>query len=415
MWNNGEGLLRIALLGAGLAGCSSSNPGTTQQPGTTAPTSAATAATPGATATAGAGAAASTAVAGHAAGTQPGTAGSGTTTSATAHAGMGATTPASSSTTSSAGSAAAASGGGGMVASTGQAGSTATAAAGSGTAGAAGSAPSGEGVKPAACPASSTVKPGDFDLMISVGSTMRRYLMHVPAKYDGKTPMPMVIDWHPLTQTADYEKGASGYATLGDSEGFVTLFPDGIDNAWNIGPCCTMSRMVDDLGFARALVEKMRSDGCIDMKRVYSVGYSMGGGMSHYLGCNAADIFAAISPAAFDLLEESEEPCKPARPITEITFRGTADPIVPFMGGASTPPVAYPIDPIHFLGAQGTFKRWAELDMCTGDPEMGTGGCSTYKQCAAGVEVTLCIKQGGGHETGDPSVAWPELKKFSLP
>ena len=411
MWNNGEGLLRIVVLGVGLAGCASSNQGTTQQPGTTAPGAPTTAASGGATATAGSATTTSTAVAGRTGGTQPGTAGSATTT-ATAHAGTGATT---SSTASSAGNPAAVSGGGGMVASTGQAGSTVSSAAGSGTAGAAGAAPSGEGVKPAACPADSTIKPGDTTLMIGVGGTMRRYIMHIPPKYDGKTPMPMVIDWHPLTQTADYERGASGYATLGDTEGFVTLFPDGIDNAWNIGPCCTMSRMVDDLGFARALVEKMRTDACIDMKRVYAVGYSMGGGMSHYLGCNAADIFAAISPAAFDLLEESEEPCKPARPITEITFRGTADPIVPFMGGASTPPVAYPLDPIHFLGAQGTFKRWSELDMCTGDPEMGTGGCSTYKQCAAGVEVTLCIKQGGGHETGDPSVAWPELKKFSLP
>jgi polyhydroxybutyrate depolymerase len=303
-----------------------------------------------------------------------------------------------------------------MVAGPGQAGASAAPAAGSGTAGAAGGGQaSGGSVQPAACPADSTIKPGDTDLMISVGGMMRRYIMHIPPMYDGKTPLPMVIDWHPLTQTADYERGASGYAALGDKEGFVTLFPDGINNAWNIGPCCTMSRMVDDLGFAKAMVEKMRTDACIDMKRVYSVGYSMGGGMSHYLGCNAADIFAAIAPAAFDLLEESEEPCKPARPITEITFRGTADPIVPFMGGASTPPVAYPLDPIHFLGAEGTFKRWSELDMCTGDPEMGTGGCKTYKQCAAGVEVTLCIKQGGGHETGDPDVGWAELKKFSLP
>lgn len=413
MLNKGEGLWWIAVCGLGLLGCASDNQGTTQQPGTTAPTSANTTATAGATSSAGSGTTASTGTAGRTGAATTGTAGNGTSTT-TARAGTGATTP-TSSTTSSAGSTAAA-GSGGMVAGPGQAGASAAPAAGSGTAGAAGGGQaSGGSVQPAACPAESTIKPGDTDLMISVGGMMRRYIMHIPPMYDGKTPLPMVIDWHPLTQTADYERGASGYAALGDKEGFVTLFPDGINNAWNIGPCCTMSRMVDDLGFAKAMVEKMRTDACIDMKRVYSVGYSMGGGMSHYLGCNAADIFAAIAPAAFDLLEESEEPCKPARPITEITFRGTADPIVPFMGGASTPPVAYPLDPIHFLGAEGTFKRWSELDMCTGDPEMGTGGCKTYKQCAAGVEVTLCIKQGGGHETGDPDVGWAELKKFSLP
>jgi polyhydroxybutyrate depolymerase len=290
----------------------------------------------------------------------------------------------------------------------------APAGAGGATAGGAAAAGSG-GPMPSACPASSTIKPGDTNMMIMAGGMNRRYIMHIPPMYDGKTPMPMLIDWHPLTQTGSYQRRSSGYAELGDTEGFITLFPDGIDNAWNIGPCCTRSRDVDDLGLAKAMVERMRTEACVDMKRIYAAGYSMGGGMSHFLGCNAADIFAAVSPAAFDLLQESEEPCKPARPITVISFRGTADPIVPYTGGASSPPVAYPLDPIHFLGAEGTFKRWSELNKCTGEPMAGTGGCQTYKQCEAGVEVTLCTKQGGGHDTGDAAVGWATLKRFSLP
>ena len=304
------------------------------------------------------------------------------------------------------------------------AGSGAPGAAAAGTGGAAMSGAAGTGpgastgtitVEPAACPADSPIKPGDTTMMIDIGGMQRSYILHVPASYDGKTPMPLVIDWHPLTQSASFQRTMSGYAALGDREGFVTIFPDGINAAWNIGPCCTMSRMVDDKGFARALVERMRKESCVDMKRVYSAGYSMGGGMTHFLGCNEADLFAAISPAAFDLLEEKEEPCMPARPITVIAFRGTADLIVPYEGGASTPPTGYPLDPIHFRGAKGTFKHWAELDGCTGEPEMGTGGCETYKQCKDGVEVTLCTKQGGGHETGDAEVGWATMKRFSMP
>lgn len=306
-----------------------------------------------------------------------------------------------------------------MTAAAGSGEATAGASAMAGVAGAAGADAAGESgsgfePEPAACPADSNIKPGDSTLMIDIGGMQRSYIMHIPPSYDGKTPMPMVIDWHPLTQTAQYQRSASGYAELGDREGFVTLFPDGINNAWNIGPCCTQSRDVDDLGFAKALVERMRKEACIDMKRVYSAGYSMGGGMTHYLGCNAADLFAAISPAAFDLLEENEEPCMPARPITVIAFRGTADPIVPYAGGASTPPTPYPLDPIHFRGAEGTFMHWAELDGCTGEPEDVGGGCQTYKQCKDGVEVTLCTKQAGGHDTGDPDVGWATMKRFSL-
>src|SRR5689334_22069331 len=108
-----------------------------------------------------------------------------------------------------------------------------------------------------------------------------------------------------------FARDGSGYRELSDSEGFIVAWPIGIDQAWNIGPCCTRSRDVDDLGLALQLVDKIKGQGCIDPKRVYATGFSMGGGMSHFLACNAADVFAAVVPAAFDLLEPDEEPCMP--------------------------------------------------------------------------------------------------------
>jgi polyhydroxybutyrate depolymerase len=263
------------------------------------------------------------------------------------------------------------------------------------------------------CPATSTLKPGETTESIDIGGTTRSYILHVPASYAGAAPVPLVLDFHPILFDDNFERANSGYAALSDQEGFIVAFPNGIDHAWNIGPCCTTSRTVDDLGFAKQLVAQLKSEGCIDPKRVYATGYSMGGGMSHYLACNAADVFAAVAPSAFDLLIDSEEPCHPARPITEITFRGTADPIVPYAGGASSPPNGLPVV-IHFLGAQGTFQKWAALDNCTGSPVDTGNGCSTYQQCAGGVEVTLCTTQGGGHVTGDPHLGWEMMKKHPM-
>ena len=265
------------------------------------------------------------------------------------------------------------------------------------------------------CVPGSTLPAGDTNGSLDVGGTMRSYILHVPSTVTAQTPVPLVLDFHPILADDNYEASNSGYKALADQEGFVVAFPNGIDNAWNIGPCCTMSRTVDDLGFARALVTKIEGGGCIDPKRVYAVGYSMGGGMTHYLGCNAADVFASIAPAAFDLLQESEEPCHPSRPITELSFRGTADPIVPYAGGASNPPNGLNVT-IHFLGAQGTFQKWAQLNGCTGSPSAAdSNGCSTYSQCKDGVEVTLCTTQGGGHVTGNPQIGWAMLKKHPMP
>ena len=293
-------------------------------------------------------------------------------------------------------------------------------AAGGGTAmvGAGGATP-GAGGAPAVqtCPATS-LPPGTTNGTIQVGGATRSYVLHVPANYTGKTPVPLVTDWHPILFTDTFEQTISGYQAKSDQEGFVVVWPQGIDNAWNVGPCCTTSRTVDDVGFARALIAKLESQLCIDAKRVYAVGYSMGGGMSLDLACNAADIIAAIAPAAFDLMADSNNwPCHPARPITVIDFRSTADPIVPYMGGATNPPNGLPVV-ITFLGAQATFQKFAQLDQCTGSPMDNSAlaaGCQTYTQCTQGVQVTLCTKQGGSHDPGDPNVAWSVLKNYTLP
>jgi len=139
---------------------------------------------------------------------------------------------------------------------------------------------------------------------------------------------------------------------------------------------------------------------------------AMGGGMTNYLACNAADVFAAFAPAAFDLLQEIVADCKPVRPITVVSFRSTADPLVPYAGGVSNL-----VRPITFLGAVNTMKKWAEYDSCTGSAADLGNGCQGYSasQCQAGVEVILCTKEGGGHEAGNATLGWPVLKRHALP
>lgn len=263
------------------------------------------------------------------------------------------------------------------------------------------------------CP-SPALSPGDSNQTVSVDGSSRSYVLHVPASYSGSIAAPLIVDFHGLGGSGTQERSSSPYPGVVDGEGVVMAFPSGESGpsgpAWNVGPCCVDS---DDLAFARALVQQVESLACIDPKRVYAVGFSMGGGMSHYLACHAADIFAAVAPAAFDLLEENVGDCTPSRAITEISFRGTSDPIVPYDGGYSS---VVPGMPITFLGAAGTFSKWAELNGCTGSPSgPDANNCQTYSQCDEGVEVTLCTKQGGSHEAGNAAVAWPVLKRHTLP
>jgi polyhydroxybutyrate depolymerase len=248
-----------------------------------------------------------------------------------------------------------------------------------------------------------------------VGGTSRTYILHVPSKYDGTKPVPLVVDFHPLGGSGSSESGSSPYKAQTDPEGVITAYPDGkrgpSGGAWSVGPCCVAD--TDDVAFAKALVADVEKVACIDSKRVYAVGFSMGGGMSHYVACHAADVFAAVAPAAFDLLKENQDTCTPPRPITVVSFRSTGDSVVSYNGGYSSVVAGMPIT---FLGAKGTFQKWAAIDQCTDSPSAeDSSGCSTYSSCKGGVQVTLCTKQGGTHEPGNAKVGWPLLKKYTLP
>lgn len=272
--------------------------------------------------------------------------------------------------------------------------------------------PEGDPTAPACTP---TLPTGDSERSVTVGTVTRSYTVHVPAAGSGSGPSPLVLDFHTLGGSPAMAEASSGYRELSDQAGIVVAWPQGIDASWNVGPCCTNTPDVDDVAFARALVERLAEQACIDTRRVYAVGLAIGGGLAYHLGCNAADVFAAIAPSAFDLLDAAEQPCQPSRPLTVLSFRGTADAVVPYDGGGVQAPNNASVT-IHLLGAQGTFQRWAELDGCVGSPSApDSDGCSTYAQCMDGVEVTLCTTEGGGIAYGSAERAWATLQRFALP
>jgi polyhydroxybutyrate depolymerase len=278
----------------------------------------------------------------------------------------------------------------------------------SGSAGAAGSSAGSGGSAPIACPAA-VLATGNSDRNLQSGGKNRSYVLHVPSGYTGKSAVPLIVDFAGHGGTGQSQQRDSPYPKVVDAENVIMAFPTAIGD-WNMGPCCADG--VDDIGFAKDLVVELQKLACIDPKRVYAAGFSMGGAMSHQLACRASDVFAAVAPAAFDLLEEHLPTCQPQRPITVITFRGTNDDLSPYNGGLSNL-----VRPIHFLGAVNSMKKWAELNGCTGTAADLGNNCQGYaaSQCPGGVEVVMCTKQGGGHEQGNATLGWPVLKRHALP
>jgi polyhydroxybutyrate depolymerase len=274
-----------------------------------------------------------------------------------------------------------------------------------------------ENETPATCPTTVKLKPGDTKGSIQSGTHLRTYLVHVPAKYTGTAPVPLVFDFHGYSSNSQQQMGLSGFRELGEQEGFIVVYPDGIGSSWSVNGCCGQAgmEMLDESAFVHAMLEQVKKDVCVDAKRVYATGISQGGGMAHHMACLAADVIAAVAPVSSDL---RTDPCVPARPITEISFRGEADTLDAYGGGHVGPPgmAGYTA-----IGAKPTLERWRMIDMCTGPSTMMDSVCETYTTCAAGVEVSLCSIPGADHvlytnpkNVNVPKIAWEMFKKHPL-
>ncbi|SHL22957.1 PHB depolymerase family esterase [Fibrobacter sp. UWEL] len=255
-----------------------------------------------------------------------------------------------------------------------------------------------------------TYKSGEHNMSVTVDGKERTFIMRVPAAYKGDKPVPLVVDYHPIGGQSASHMNSSGYKTYSDALGGISLYPQGTTKTmgpgWNVGPCCSYD---DDIKFSREMIKKVEELTCIDTKRVYAAGFSMGGGMSNHVACNMSDVFTAVAPAAMDLNTVNSASCAPVRAVPIIMFRGTNDNVCRYQGGDSGFN-----DGLNFLGAEKNFKFWADKNGCTGSPTTNKDGCQEYSNCKEGSKVVLCTKQGGGHDYGDASIGWPFLYSFEM-
>jgi polyhydroxybutyrate depolymerase len=248
--------------------------------------------------------------------------------------------------------------------------------------------------------------PGLHDETIQSGGMARTFHVHVPPMYDPSKPTMLVFVFHGYTQ---HGVGSDVFAIeylsqmdpVADAQGFLVVYPDGVQNSWNAGKCCgaAVSSNVDDVGFFDAMLAKIQSEYCVDPKRVYVGGLSNGGFFSNRLGCERASVIAAIGPVAGPL---DIDVCNPSRPVPVFEVHGTADPVVTYTGGSASGADAVPT----------AIAKWEQFDMCT-DPmpatvyTMGTATCTEDQMCAGGSAVELCVITGGGHQ-------WPGGKSDYL-
>ncbi len=178
---------------------------------------------------------------------------------------------------------------------------------------------------------------------ISVGDSERAYRIHVPAEIkDSKSPIPLIFCLHGGGGNAELAS-KMGWTSMADKEGFLVVYPEGLNKHWNDGrngsKFAEQDAKTDDVAFILALLEQLKKEFTIDPKRIFTTGASNGGFMSQRLAIDASDQFAAAGVIIAGIPKPfltGDKPFEPAQPISMLIMNGTEDPLVPYDGGPIT-------------------------------------------------------------------------------
>ncbi len=246
--------------------------------------------------------------------------------------------------------------------------------------------------------------------IVTADGRTRTYLMHLPSGFSAERTFPLVFVFHGGLGTGAIMQKATQFDAKANAKGFIVVYPDGVDHNWNDGRG-TANPDIDDVGFIRQLIASLRSRLPIDAARIFATGASNGGMFTERLGCEAADLFAAIAPDVGPLPTSLLPRCLPAQPISVAGIQGGADPLVPLGGGA--------VKSLRFIGlgrggeiesASATMNFWAKADGCDAEPAVvheppavnddTSVDKYTFSGCRSGTSVVYYIVQGMGH-------SWP--------
>jgi poly(3-hydroxybutyrate) depolymerase len=266
-------------------------------------------------------------------------------------------------------------------------------------------------------PPTSTKKPSGAIMVynkVTVAGQSRQYLLWYPDNYDNTHAYRLIFCFHWMTGSASQvfdctTEGINCYTTQSPFYGLMklsnntTIFvaPDGLNAGW-------ANSNGQDLVFTDSMLAQIKNNFCIDTTRIFSCGFSYGGGMSYALACDRPNVFRAVGVFSGGVLSG----CKDGTmPVAYYGLHGLDDGTLNISGGRSMR------------------DKFVKNNGCTAqtppEPAKGSGThiCTTYEGCTPGHPVRWCAFAGSnGHDpspkdpgqdtTWNPGEVWKFFSQF---
>jgi polyhydroxybutyrate depolymerase len=155
--------------------------------------------------------------------------------------------------------------------------------------------------------------------------------------------------------------------------GWIAVSPQGVKDkfgitGWNAGIRHVaygfhfdLLKNIDDVGFINAIIDEMSNRHNIDSKRIFVLGFSMGGFMANRLAIECGSRFRAVC-SVNGTIGNLIQNMQPKNPVNILHIHGTNDMSVPYNPAPHTHPPG--------LGAEQTFEFWRKYNGNIGEPEI---------------------------------------------
>lgn len=252
-------------------------------------------------------------------------------------------------------------------------------------------------------------QPAAIVSVLEVDGLERSYVVHAPA--DAAEPLPVLVMMHGAGGNADQSAIMTGFDDEAETGAFIAVYPNGtpvarVDGefAWNADACCGNPRRfdVDDVAFIEAMLDEIAATYAVDESRIYLAGYSNGGMLAYRLACEAEAQFAGIAVVGGSL---TTSVCRAPSPTSVLIIHGTADRIVPYLGGESTELAGTRYGQWQNASVAESAGFWLSRNGCPTKPERTIDGpisTDSYDGCIDDLEVDVVSIANGPH-------AWPAL------
>jgi len=176
----------------------------------------------------------------------------------------------------------------------------------------------------------------------------RTFITRLPAGYSTANEYPLVLNLHGLSSSAAGQQSLTQFDGVADTEGFVVVYPDGIDNSWT-----TIGN--SDSDFLSNLVDTIHANYSIN-NCLFVTGMSQGGFMTYKFANTTSHDVTAIAVGSGNMSNALQNSSASAPQIPIMHFHGTDDNLVSYDGT------------LLISSVENTIQWWVDHNNCNTSP-----------------------------------------------